>query len=84
VSYEIFRRTELVELEEKVVRQVGFNLNPPTYYEYAQRLLFAWDLYVEERQMYNVRFGEQKEGINCKLRRFYEHLDCVYMGSGVF
>lgn len=31
-------------------------------------------------KQYNLRLGDCGKGVNFKLRRFYEQLDCIYMG----
>jgi hypothetical protein len=58
-----------------------FKLNPPTYFCLAQRAVFLWDHFTEEQRCYNFKFSQQLAGINAKLRRFYEQLDCVFMGK---
>ncbi len=60
---------------------LGFRLTPSTYYCHAQRTVFLWDHFTHQHQLYNYKFSQQLEGVNAKLRRIYELLDCVFMGN---
>lgn len=40
-----------------------------------------WEEHTRMQGRYNLRVGECHQGVNFKLRRFYEQLDCVYMGN---
>jgi hypothetical protein len=67
-----------------VAVRLGFHLSPPTYYTYAERIAFIWDSYTHQQQSYSQQILDAGAGVNHVLRRFYEQLDCVYMGNLLF
>lgn len=83
ISEKTFKRDELLEWECKIITTLDFRLNPPTYYCHAQRTVFLWDHFTQEQQLYNYQFSQQLSGVNGKLRRFYELLDCVFMSKKI-
>jgi|688.fasta_scaffold71918_1 hypothetical protein len=61
--------------------RLTFQLSPPTYHNYAERMVFLWDSYTQQEGIYNTQISHTKMGVNQPLRSFYEQLDCAFMGS---
>jgi hypothetical protein len=71
----------LLGFEKRVARRLAYNLAPPTYYDYAHRLALLWDSFTAEQSRFALPFGKCPQGVNIRLRRLYEQLDCIYMGT---
>jgi hypothetical protein len=69
-----------MDLEKRVAIRLAYNLAPPTYHNYAERIVFLWDAYTLQEGLYNTRVAHAETGVNRPLRRFYEQLDCAFMG----
>lgn len=68
-------------LEKRIALQLNYNLLPHTYHSHAERIATLWDAYTEQGAEYNCKLVEAGEGGVRPLRRFYEQLDCCFMGS---
>lgn len=63
-----------------MVIKLKYLLNPVTYFSYAQRMVLLWDSFVDAKQKYNFNFSKETNGVNYKLREFYQQLDFAFMG----
>jgi hypothetical protein len=64
-----------------VARRLAYNLAPPTYHDYAHRVALLWDNFAPCDPRFAVPFTKCPTGVNLRLRRFYEQLDCVFLGN---
>ena len=67
------RATELT-----LTLNLNFKLNPPTYYTFAERLVFLWHEW-KSRDPYPSLLTTQ-EGPSLAMRAFYEQLDLTFLG----
>jgi hypothetical protein len=65
-----------------VAKRLAYNLAPPTYHDHAHRTAFLWDAFNAQRPQH-AHFTRCERGVNLRLRRFYEQLDCVFLGKSV-
>jgi hypothetical protein len=70
----------LLAFEKRVAKRLAYNLTPPSYHDYAQRAAHLWDCFVGEANS-GVQFSDCRQGVNFRLRQFYEQLDCVFLGN---
>ena len=61
--------------------RLSYQLTPPTYHDYAERIVFLWDAYTQQEGLCNIQISQDKIGVNQPLRMFYEQLDCIFMGN---
>lgn len=81
ISYDTFSREELLSLERKIAKRLTYMLTPVTYYSVAERLVYLWDYFVSQNRLAYRPLASKQEGVNLEVRRFYEELDCAFMGT---
>jgi hypothetical protein len=67
--------------EKRIALQLNYNLTPNTYHSHGERIATLWDAYTQQEGEYDNRLVEAGAGGVRPLRRFYEQLDCCFMGS---
>jgi hypothetical protein len=80
ISFSIFSKEELLVWERKVAKKLEYRLSPPTYLTFAEHVVVKWDLFTSREEGLGGRWLGCGVGPNLVLRRFYEQLDCVFMG----
>lgn len=70
----------MLAFEKRVARKLAYNLAPPTYHDYAQRAVHLWDCFAKDDGL-GGQFSDCPQGVNLRLRQFYEQLDCVFLGN---
>ena len=68
--------------EISLAHRLNFQLNPPTYYTFAERLVYLWHE-LPNRYPYPSLLTSQ-HGSNLALRALYEQLDLTFLGMWVF
>jgi len=81
ISFDIFSRDELLNLEKRVAKRLTYKLTPVTYHGVAERLIYLWDCFTLQKKLPYPALAGQQEGVNLRVRGFYEELDCAFMGK---
>jgi hypothetical protein len=76
-------------MEETMCRSLKFNLNPPTYYMWANRLMMQYDEYLKQsevglnhplfRKVEKFFFREYDDGSYVNFRVLMQYIDCAIL-----
>jgi len=49
-SFNIYKAKDLAAWEIKLVKRLKYYLNPPTYFNFAERIVILWDEFLDKEQ----------------------------------